>query len=161
MSDVSHDEIVARAMRVKAFQRRSAAAETGLHLPSLRELLQMQGFCGGDMLHDAKIFAQRLMTRQKPHWPTFEPTKEALFALTLATDIDTCLAAAQALRFTIEDDQKHLQMWEEGAKRCELYAAISGSNQTAWKIAVYCFDIADDVKTPGEQVLTFSTVGVG
>lgn len=161
MSEVSQDEIVARVRRARAFQRRSAAAETGLHLPSLQELFQMQPFCGGDMQHDAKVFAERMMTRQRLHWPTFEPTKEALLALTLATDVETCLTAAQALRFTIEDDQKNLKMWEEGAKRCEFYAAISGNIEMAWKIAGYCFSLADELQTPGDQVLEFSTAGVG
>ncbi|WP_374312864.1 AAA family ATPase [Dongia sp.] len=161
MSEVSNEEILARSRRAKAFKRRSAAAETGLHLPSLHELLQMQGFCGGDMQHDAKVFAQRLMTRLKPHWATFEPTKEALLALSLTTDAETCLTAAQALRFTADEDEKHEVMWEESARRCELYAAVSGSDETAWRIAGYCFDLADDPRTPGEQVLAFSTVGVG
>ncbi|WP_374379352.1 AAA family ATPase [Dongia sp.] len=161
MSEVAQEEIIARARRARAFQRRSAAAETGLHLPSLQELFQMQPFCGGDMQHDAKIFSQRLMTRQKPHWGTFEPTRDALLALTLAIDVETCQTAASAMRFTIEDDQKHALLWEEGARRCELYAAILGSVEMAWKVSGYCFALADHLETPGEQALDFATVGVG
>jgi len=161
MSEINPDEAVARARRAKAFGRRSAAARTGLHLPSFPELLRLQPFCRENLQVDAAQFSERIMARLKPNSATSDLTRDALNALSVSPGIEDCLDAAIALRFSAEGDRRNQNSWEEGARRCEYYAAMRGDRASMWKIAGYAVDLAYDPKTPDDEAIVYGTAAIG
>ncbi len=161
MKPESTPDDLARARRAKAFTRRSAAAIAGTHLPTYGELLRLQPFCGNNHQIDARLFAERVMVRLRPHLVTTDLVREALQALAVSTEVDVCLDASLALRMCAEEDKRHSLEWEEHAQRCEYYAAVEGDSGAMWRTAGYAVQRAENTGTPEEEALQFGVAAIG
>lgn len=161
MVEIKDEEAVARARRARAFRRRSDAAEAGIHLPSLGELLRLQPFYRNNIIVDASQFAERMIARTRRESVIAELVIDVLRALTMVPDIADYVDATVAMRFCAEEDKRQKALWEEGARRCEYYASVAGDKPSMWKIAAYAIDLANDPDTPDDEAYEYGVAAIG
>lgn len=150
-----------RARRARIFARHARAAEAGIHLPSLRELLRMQPFCGKDLRHDAQVFSERILRRTRNKPASWSPLRTALQDLAFMPSAEQCLAAAVELRGYADEERKYSADYEEWARRCEYYAASLGHHPTMWPVAGYAIDLAHSRSTPDDEAYDYAVAAVG
>jgi hypothetical protein len=155
------DNQIRRQRRMKAFRRRSKAAEAGVHLPTYAELLRGSPFMGEALRQDAQAFAERLLSRIAPDTPEGWIAREKIQALTLLPLSVDFRAASRALQDYAEKNSKAQEDLLECARRCELYAAAAGSSDSAFATARWAMRLGSDRLNPADEAYGFAVSGIG
>lgn len=122
-----------RSHKKRHFERRSKAAQAGLHLPTEIELFRGMPFLSEDMSVDICEFAERLSRRLK-HRPKFEiaPLVAALDDLA----VDQSQEAIQSVEAALEDATEFDNDTSKAARlRIQFYLASYGDASAAAVIA--------------------------
>ncbi|KAB0266286.1 hypothetical protein [Microvirga brassicacearum] len=134
-SNHSLDNYARRAERNrKHFERRKNAALAGIHLPTEHELLIGMPFLGGDIQHDIRTFAERLMPRlrQKADNIAVAAVVYRLEQLTVGAEPDEIRNVADALAGAWESLPATKRSWQQ---RCRIYLAYLGDHGAALDLA--------------------------
>ncbi|HWA80136.1 MAG TPA: AAA family ATPase, partial [Acetobacteraceae bacterium] len=148
-----------RLRRRRAFQRRAAAAEAGLHLPTTSELLRGMGFMK-DSATDAQCFAERVLPRLDLRGEAGRALYPLLTALTLHPLAEDHVSAAEAFDRYQERLGKKID-GEDGALRCHLYAAALGSQESARRVGLEALRRGADPRVPRDEAFDYALGGMG
>lgn len=129
---------VASGRTKSSFDRRCHAAERGLHLPTVNELLRLSPFYNDDIESDIQTFAERMLLAIGKS-PETRPLHDALSALSVAPWrelVDATISAFEEVPATILKPSRRADVM----LRLKLYSAYYGNEGAISAIATLCFE---------------------
>lgn len=158
---ISDAEKTARARRKNVFDRHTRAAEDGIHLPTLLELLKGCPFLSNDFHIDMQIYAERMMRRLKANSDIAVRLKQCLEQLTASPTVDELIVAAEAMKEYSAEAKARSLTSRDNEYRLRLYAACMGDEASMISTGLYALDCTMPYRPEAEIWYDYFVAGIG